>query len=103
MRAGFDLGVETLNFAVEIVGDRIHSDADGKICCAAESFSGPVGALIQPVQHFDKADGIDFVDSAGFRVVTDRWRITGDGEDISNAADGPGTEQRSLQADDVLV
>src|SRR5205823_10970121 len=103
MRAGFDLGVEALDFAVEIVGHRIHSDADGKIRRASESFSRPVGALIQSVQNFDEAHRVDFVDAAGFRVITDRWRITGDGEHISNAADGPGTMKSSLQADDVLV
>src|SRR5713226_7362755 len=103
MRAGFDLGLEALDFVVEIVGDGIHSNANRKICGASESFPGPVCALIQPMQNFDKADGVDFVDAAGFGVIADGRRITGDGENIADAAYGPRAEQRSLQADDVLV
>src|SRR4029077_16651768 len=75
----------------------------GEIRSAAKSFSGPVGSLIQAAEDFNEADGIDFVDTAGFRIVADRGRITGNGEDVANAADGPRAEQRGLEADDVLI
>src|SRR5258708_5774155 len=103
MRAGFDLGMEALDFIVEIVGNGIESHADGKIRRPSESFSCPVGALVQAVENFNEADGIDFVYAAGFRVVADRRRITRDGENIADSADGPRAEKRGLQADDVLV
>src|SRR6267378_4230842 len=103
MRAGFDLGVEALDFVVEIVGYRIQCHADLKIRGAPESFSCPVGALIQAIKNFDKADGVDFVDAAGFRVITYRRWITCDSEHVADATDGPRAEKRSLQADDVLV
>ena len=95
--------MEAFDFRVEIVGDRIHRDADRKIRGAAQSFSGPVGALIQAMQNFDEADGVDFVDSARFGIVADRRRIAGDREDVANAADGPRAEQHRLQSDDVVV
>ena len=47
MRAGFDFGVEALDFVVEIFGDGIERHADGEICRAAERLAGPVGALIE--------------------------------------------------------
>ena len=50
VRAGFDFGAEALDLVIEIVGDGIDGDADGEIGCAAESFAGPVGALIQSVR-----------------------------------------------------
>src|SRR6266478_4109791 len=103
MRAGFDLGLEAFYFILKIVGDRIHRDANRKIRCATKGFSRPVGPLIQAMQNFDQADGIDFVDPAGFRIIADRRRIAGDGKNVANAADGPRAEKRSLQADDVLV
>src|SRR4029077_12403577 len=71
--------------------------------CASESFSRPVGSLIQSVQYFDEADGINFVNSAGFRIIADgRW-VARDGENIANTANGPRAEKRGLQADDVLI
>src|SRR5271154_502229 len=103
MRAGFDLGVETLDFVIEIVGYRINSHTDGEICCATESFARPVRALIEAMQNFDQADGINFVDTAGFRVVANRWRIACDAEHVANAADRPSAEQHGLQADDVEI
>ena len=71
----------------------IQRDADGEICLAAKSFAGPVRALIEAMQNFGEADGIDFVDAAGFRIIADGWRITGDAEDVAHAADGPRAEQ----------
>ena len=71
VRAGFDFGVEALDFVVEIVGDGIERHADREIRRAAESFAGPVRALIQAAENFDEADGIDFVDAAGFRIIAD--------------------------------
>ena len=78
VRAGFDLCVEALDFVVEIVGDGIDGHADREIRGAAESFAGPVRALIQAAENFYEADGIDFVDAAGFRIIADRRRIAGD-------------------------
>jgi len=66
MRACFDFCVEAFNFVFEIVSDGIHGDADGKIRRASKRFSGPVRALIQTVEDFDEADGINFVDAARF-------------------------------------
>ena len=91
------------NLVIQIFRDGIHGDADGEIRRAAESFAGPVGALIQPRQNFDEADGIDFVDAAGFRMIAERWRIARDREDVAHAADGPGAEEHCLQADDIRV
>ena len=102
VRAGFDFGVKAFDFVVEIVGDGIDCDADGEICGAAKRFAGPVGALIQAMKNFYQADGIDFVDAAGFRIIADRGRIAGDGENVAHAADGPRAEQHGLQADDVV-
>ena len=51
VRAGFDFGVEALDFVVEIVGDGIQRDADGEICRAAQRFAGPVRALIETAQR----------------------------------------------------
>src|SRR6202158_1112065 len=103
MGAGSDLGVEALDFVVEIVGNRIQGHADCKIRCAPQSFSCPVSALIQAVENFDETDGVDFVDAARFRVITNRRWITCDSEYVADAADGPRAEKRSLQADDVLI
>src|SRR6266851_7011848 len=103
MRAGFDLGMEALDFVVEIVSNGIHSHVNCNIPPATESFSGPVRALIQTMQHFDEADRINLINAARFRIVADRWRIACNGEHIANSADGPGAEKRRLQADDVLV
>ena len=85
------------------VGDRIDGNPDGEIGCAAERLAGPVGALIETVQDFYQSDGIDFVDAAGFRIVADRGRIAGDGENIAHAADGPCAQQSGLQPDDILI
>src|SRR5580704_3161486 len=101
--ASFDLGVETLDFVVKIVGHRIDGNADGKIRCAAESLACPVRALIQAAEDLYQADRIDFVDAAGFRVVADGRRIAGDGKYVANAADSPGAEQARLQTDDVEI
>src|SRR5258708_508991 len=103
MRASFDFRVKTLDFVVEIVSDGIHGDADSEVRSAAESFPCPVGALIQAMENLDQADGIDFLDAAGFRVVADGGRVAGDGKNIADAADGPRAEKRSLKADDVLI
>ena len=89
VRPGFDFGVEALDFIVEIVGDRVDGHADGKVGCAPERFPGPVRALIEAAEHFNEADGIDFVDAAGFRIIADGWRVAGDSEHVANAADGP--------------
>src|SRR5260370_35285329 len=103
MRASPDLGVEALDFVVEIVGHGIQSHADRKIRRAAESFSSPVGTLIQPMQNFDKADGVDLINAAGFRIIADGRRIAGDGENVANAAHGPRAESSSLQATEFLM
>jgi len=63
--AGFDLGVEASDFGVEIIRDGIHRDSDREIGLPAKSFPRPVGALIETVQNFHQADGIDFIDAAG--------------------------------------
>src|SRR5467141_3300358 len=55
------------------------------------------------MQNFDQSNGVDFVDAAGFRVVADGWRITGDGKNVADTANGPRAEKSGLQADDVLV
>ena len=91
MRTGFDLGMESLDFVVKIVGDGIERHSDREIRGASESFPSPIRALIQPMQNFDQADGIDFVDAAGFRVIANRWRVARDGENVADAADRPCT------------
>ncbi len=74
-----------------------------KFVCAAKRFAGPVRALIQAMQNFYQPNGIDFVDAAGFRIIADRRRIAGDGEDVADTADGPSAKQHGLQADDVEI
>ena len=97
------LCVEALDFVIEIVGHGIDGDADGEVRRAAERLAGPVGALIQAVQNFHQADGVDFVNAAGFGMIAERRRIAGDGQHVAHAADGPGAQQHGLQADDVRI
>jgi len=85
MCAGLDLGMEALDFIVEIVGDGIHGHTDRKIRRATESFPRPVRALIQATQNFHEADGIDFVDA----LVSDSRRRTAVAGDRKNVADAP--------------
>ena len=89
MGAGLNLGVEALDFVVEIIGNGIDGDADGEIGCAAKRLARPVGALIEAVENFDEADRVDFIDAAGFGIVAYRRRIAGDGENVADAADSP--------------
>src|SRR5215468_320660 len=103
VRARLDLGTETFDFVIEIVGDGIHGDTYGEICGTTERFAGPVGSLIEPVQYFDQADGVHFIDAAGFGVIAARRRVSGNRQYVAHATYRPRPEQGGLQADNVLV
>src|ERR1700756_1392156 len=95
--------MKTLDFTVEVIGDWVHCDADGEIRRSAQSFAGPISALIEAIQNFYQAYGIDFVDATGFRIITNGWRVAGDGEHVAHTANGPRAEKHGLQADDVVI
>src|SRR5690242_10728469 len=103
MRPGFHLGHKTLNFVIKILGGGIHGHAHGVVRGATQRFASPVRALIETGSDLYQSYGVNFVDSAGFGVVAHRRRIACDGQEVANASDAPGSQQRSLQTDKVLV
>src|SRR6202034_3740181 len=100
VRASFDFFLEATQLSVNIFRDRVYCHADGVICCAAQTFSGPVGPLIEPRENLYQANGVYFIDAAGFGVIAERRRVSGDGEDVAHASHGPSAEQHRLQTDD---
>ena len=103
VRASLDFFLEAAELLVDVFGDRVHRDTNREIRGAAQTLAGPVGSLIEPGEDFDQADGVHFVDAAGFGVIAERGWVAGDGEDVTHAADGPSTEKHRLQADDVCI
>src|SRR5437016_9354862 len=62
--------------------------------------SCPVRALIQPVQNLHKPDGVDFVYTAGFRIIADRRRVARDRKNVADAADGPRSKKSCLRSEE---
>src|SRR3989338_1898697 len=100
---GLDLLLEAAELFVEVVGCGVDGDADGEVRAAAQGLARPVVALVETRKDADQADGVDFVNAAHLGVVAEDGRVAGDGEDVPDAAHGPGAEQDGLQADDVQV
>src|SRR5690348_8192095 len=98
MRAGLHLGKKALDFVIEVFRGRVHGHANRVVGSAAKRLTSPVRPLIETRSDLYKSDGIDFVHTAGFRVVAYGRRVAGDGQEVAHPSNAPGPQERGLQA-----
>ena len=85
LRACLELLLEALELDLEVVGRRVHRDADEERGRRVDRPAVEVLAAVQPRDQPREPDRVDLVDAARARVVADLGRVARDREDVADA------------------